>query len=202
MNQTEMQARIIAWTWAATTLGVEVSPDRIKGLVEVTKGVPLDRLKPALEAVIKTEPAGFLPSPGAVIEAAKRHAEREHANQPRALSAGREMSRDDHRKWMREANPEGWDTPTWEAFVERLASDPVYRKRVHDARDERHKWAADQVAQEIQGRRVSTGFLVNLRRQLNNEAFAHFPRPHPLDDGWVRSKDFDPIAGLAKRMTA
>lgn len=202
MNQTEMQARIIAWTWAATTLGVEVSPDRIKGLVEVTKDVKLDRLKPALEAVIKTEPAGFLPSPGAVIEAAKRHSEREHADQPRALSAGREMSKEDHRRWMAEANPECWDDETWRAFTERMSMDPLFRSRAHDARDRRNEWAETELFRMIGGRRTDQGYRIKLRKQLNNEAFDHFPRPHPLEDGWVPAAKFDPIAGLTKRMSA
>lgn len=201
MNLEELKIRTTAWTWAAMTLGVEASPERIRGLVEVTKGVALNRLKPALEAVIKTEPAGFLPSPGAVIEAAKRQAEREHADQPRVLSAGREMSKEDHRKWMAEANPEGWDDETWKAFVERMATDLRYRELVHQARDRRHEWAEAEVTRVLGRRRTDQGYRIKLRKQLNVEAFDHFPRPHPLADGWVQSKNFDPIAGLTKRMS-
>lgn len=202
MNQDEKAARIAAWGWAASILGVEAGPDRILGLVEVTSGVKLDRLKPALEAVIKTEPQGFLPSPGAVIAAATRLAERDHSGQERFLSAGRELGRDDHRKWMREHNPEDWDTATWQAFVERMGTDALYEKRVKHALAQRHAWAADQVLKEIGGRRVDAGYRIDCRRWFNAQALDHFPRPHPTADGWVPSKHFNPLAGLTKRMSA
>lgn len=202
MNPEEQAKRIAAWGWAAVTLGVETSPDRIMGLVEVTESVPLARLKPALEAVIKSEPAGFLPSPGAVIEAAKRHTEREYADQPRALSAGREMSKEDHRRWMAKNNPEGWDDRTWRAFTERIATDPMFERRVWEAFKNRQDWSEEQARAEIRGRRVDTGFRLRLRRRLNLEAFDVYPRPNPLEDGWLPAAEFDPIAGLAKRMMA
>ena len=72
MNDLEAAQRLTAWTWAAETLGIEASQERLAGLVEVTRGVGLENLRPALESVIQTEPRGFLPSPGAVIAAANR----------------------------------------------------------------------------------------------------------------------------------
>lgn len=202
MTANERAARIAAWAWAASLLGVEAGPDRIMGLVEVTSSVPLPRLKPALERVIKSEPQGFMPSPGAVIAAASRLAELEHAGQPRALSAGREMGREGHRRWMGENNPEGWDDATWKAFIERMSTDPRYEKQVKKARDERNEWAANEVIREIGGRQVSSEFRTDTRRRLNTEALDRFPRPHPTADGWVPSKQFDPIAGLTRRVQA
>lgn len=202
MTEEERGKRIAAWGWAAVTLGVEAGADRLRGLVEVTESVPIGRLKQALEAVIKTEPAGFLPSPGAVIEAAKRLAEREHGDQHRSLAAGREMSHADHLRWMAEANPEDWDKATWAAFVERNAIDARFAERVRDNVRQRHEWAEAEVNREIGRRDTSAAFRLRLRRQLNVEAIDRFPRPHPLGDGWLPSKDFDPIAGLSKRMRA
>lgn len=196
MDTEERAKRIAAWGWAAVTLGVEAGADRIMGLVEVTSSVRLESLKPALEAVIKSEPAGFLPSPGAVIEAAKRLAERDAMDNPR-LPRG-EMSREESNRWWAEANPEGWGDETWRAFIERNATDRLYAERVRRALDERHRWAADQAVREIGRRSVSHEYRIRLRRRLNVEALDHFPRPHPTADGWVPSKDFDPITALGK----
>lgn len=196
MNADERAKRIAAWGWAAVTLGVEAGADRIMGLVEVTSSVRLESLKSAIEAVIKSEPAGFLPSPGAVIEAAKRLAERDAMNRTR-LPRG-EMSPEEAHRWWSEINPHGWDTSTWRAFGERIATDPLYAKRVKRALEQRHEWAANEAVREIGGRSVSHEYRVRLRRQLNAEALDHFPRPHPTQDGWVPSKNFDPIAGIGR----
>jgi hypothetical protein len=72
MNDLETAQRLTAWTWAAETLGIEASQERLAGLVQVTRGVSHENLKSALEVVIQTEPRGFLPAPGAVIAAANR----------------------------------------------------------------------------------------------------------------------------------
>lgn len=202
MNQTELKLRMTAWAWAATTLGVEVSPDRIKGLVEVTRSVPVSRIKTALERVIETEPQGFMPSPGAVIAAARQLAERDYASETRSLSAGREMSKADHDRWMAENNPEGWDNETWGAFVERISTDARFESRVRENFRKRHEWAEEQVRREIGSRKVDAGFRIDLRRRMNIEAIDQFPRPNPLEDGWVPSRRFDPLSGLTKRMSA
>lgn len=198
----ELKKRIVAWTWAATTLGVDTSKDRIKGLVEVTSSVHVDRLKPALELVIKSEPQGFLPSPGAVISAAKSLVDREHSGQTRSLSSGQEMSPEEHRRWMRENNVMGWDSATWAAFIERNATDESYSRQVELTRKKRHEWAAEETNREIGRRQVTAGFRIDTRRQINREGYDRFPIPHPTEDGWVPAKNFDPIAGLTKRMTA
>ena len=68
-----------------------------------------------------------------------------------------------HLMWMRDNNPDGWDTETWRAFSERLAKDPRFASRCQHAKK-------------------------------NGQ-----PRPHPTADGWIPSKDFDPIAALAQK---
>lgn len=196
MNQTEAKRRLAAWSWAATTMGVEASPERLRGLVEVTKSVRVESLKPALEAVIKAEPSGFLPSPGAVIEASKRLAERSAMNRPR-LPRG-EMSPEEAHRWWSEINPQGWDVDTWRAFGERMATDPLYAKHVKRAMERRHQWVADEIVREIGSRTVTYAFRIRLRRELNAEALDHFPRPHPTQDGWVPSGSFDPVAGVGR----
>lgn len=200
MNDQELQARLTAWAWAAQTLGVEASVDRIRGLVEVTSKVRIENLKPALEAVIKSEPEGFLPSPGAVIAAANRIAEREVLHR---LGTPREMSSAEHRAWMRENNPDGWDKDTWTAFLYRMASDRGFQDRAKQANEHRHAWAAQEFTREIAGRSVSHVFRVELRRRLNNEAFDVYPRPNPFDDGWSMPAGARVGVGdLAERMRA
>lgn len=71
-----------------------------------------------------------------------------------------------HDIWMKENNPDNWDTKTWRAFTERCMSDARFLERSQKAKRER------------------------------------MPRPHPTADGWVPSKQFDPLAGLTKRMRA
>ena len=72
MTRHERAQRIAAWIWAAETLGVELTPERADGLVDVTARVRLDTLKPALQSCQQTETSGFLPAPGVVIAAANR----------------------------------------------------------------------------------------------------------------------------------
>lgn len=195
MTEPELQQRLVAWTWAAQTLGVEISITRLRGLVEVTGSVRIASLKPALEACIKSEPNGFLPSPGAVIAMARTLAERSAQHR---INAPREMGSDERKRWAQDANPEGWDTETWKAFSERMATDAGYERRVKQALAQRHAWAADEMVREIGQRDASHEFRLNLRRQLNREAFDVYPRPHPTADGWVPSAQFDPIKHLAR----
>jgi hypothetical protein len=199
MNDLELAARATAWTWAARTMGVEADETRIAGLVEVTMVVPLADLKAAISGVMRTEPNGFLPSPGAVVAAYK--AISDHRAQTRQLDRPREMSKSDHLKWMAEKNPEGWDDRTWVGYIERMATDAAFKQRVDANFKQRHNWAETQCALDIKLGRVAPYFLVDHRRHLNEIAIARFDRCNPFADGWVPSRDFDPIAGLAKRIS-
>lgn len=181
MNAQERAQRIAAWGWAAALLGVEAGPDRILGLVEVTSRVRLDRLKPALEAVIKSEPAGYLPSPGAVIAAANRLAERQPAKQ---LAEGAEPAASKVRAIRGDLNPQGWDRRTWRAYAWRIARDPIFEARAKRVVEERHAWAAAQCESELGRRPASAGFRIELRRRINAEALDRFPRPDPFENGW------------------
>lgn len=197
MTPKERAERITCWNWAAKTLGVAAGADRILGLVDVTAGVKLESLKPALELVIKSEPQGFLPSPGAVIAASKRLAERSASDRPKALNQGREMGPEEHRRWMADNNPGGWSDETWRAFIVRLKLDRAYAARVDRARTERHAWAAAECDRQADKRRTSAGFRIELRRQLNIEALDRFPRPDPFADGWkLPANAGDPLETL------
>lgn len=200
MSDEELAERATAWTWAARTMGVEMDPVRIAGLVEVTNVVPLNDLKPAISAVMRIEPNGFLPSPGAVVAAYK--AISEQRGRTRQITRPVEMSRSEHKVWMADNNPEGWDDATWAAYIERMATDARFKARVDENMKQRHAWASLEVTRELGSRRVDDGYRNQLRRQLNAEAIDRFPRCNPLEDGWVPPKQFDPIASLTKRMTA
>lgn len=200
MNGHDQAQRVTAWTWAARTMGVECDEHRIAGLVEVTNVVPVDDLKSAISIVMRTEPNGFLPSPGAVI-AAYRSASEQRARMRRAPGPS-EMSREDHLRWMASNNPEGWDSRTWGGFVERMATDQRFKALVDANFKKRHLWAEEQSRFEIGQRRVDAGYRIDLRCQLNIEAIDKFPRPNPFDDGWIPSAEFDPISALARGMTA
>lgn len=39
-----------------------------------------------------------------------------------------------HDIWMRENNPDGWDTETWRAFVERVSASPEFKARCQEAK--------------------------------------------------------------------
>lgn len=200
MTTDEVAQRATVWTLAARTMGVQVDDVRIAGLVEVTSVVPIGDLKPSIEAVMRTEPNGFLPSPGAVIQAYRSISEQRARN--RQIEAPKAMQRADHLKWMSEHNPEGWDDRKWKAYTERLSCDARFRAAAEDALRRRHEWVDAQMRAEIGKRRVDAGFRVWLRRQLVVDAEHQIKRPDPLEDGWLPSKDFDPIAGLGKRMGA
>lgn len=179
MTGDERAKRITAWAWAATILGVEAGPDRLIGLVETTAEIPFASLKPALELVIKTDPAGFLPSPGSVISAAKRLAERASMDRPR-LAAG-EMTREQRERWEADVNPECWDVETWCEFIRLMKTDVVFSSRVNRVKGERHRWIDEQMVAEIGRRRASASYRIQLRRQLLRESFAYFPRPNPWE---------------------
>lgn len=175
MSDYEQAQRISAWTWAAQTLGVNVTQERIAGLVGVTRRVRLDNLRPALERVIQSEPQGFLPSPGAVIAAANRIAERKLQR----IGPG-EMSAESHRRWMDDHNPERWTTEQHREHKRRIESEPGYKARVYARDEQRHAWAAEQVAAEIGSRPVSHAMRIQMRREYNREARFKFPAPDPL----------------------
>lgn len=200
MNREEIPQRATIWTLAARTMGVQVDDVRIAGLVEVTSVVPLADLKPAIEAVMRTEPNGFLPSPGAVVQAYR--AISEQRGRTRQIEAPKEMQRADHLEWMADHNPDGWDDRKWKAYTERLSVDARFRALAEDTLSRRHAWVDEQMRTEIGKRKVDAGYRVRLRRQLVTEAEYHIGRPDPLEDGWIPSKEFDPIAGVARKATA
>lgn len=179
MNDPERAQRISAWTWAAQVLGVAVTPERIDGLVDVTTRVRCENLRPALEVVIQTEPQGFLPSPGAVIAAANRIADRKHSNTPR-LGFGRDLSPEAHRTWMAENNPENWTTEMWREHMNLMRSDGRYKHQHEQLVHRRHEWAVEQILIAIADRPVSMGFRIRMRRDYNRDARVEFPGPDPL----------------------
>jgi hypothetical protein len=156
---------------------VEASSERIDGLVEVTSGVGVENLKPALEVVIKTEPRGFLPSPGAVIAAANRIADRKRSNAPRVNPGDPQGFQE---KWMAEHNPERWTTEMWRAFKVLMNAGGTYAQRVSQLSDERHAWAEEQTRTEISGKPVSIKYRLKLRKEYNRESRVRFPNPDPL----------------------
>lgn len=85
MTKHERAQRIAAWTWAAETLGVEVTSQRLQGLVSATAKIRLETFRLAIEAAIESETSGFLPAPGVVHE----HAKRIGAKRQEALQAAR-----------------------------------------------------------------------------------------------------------------
>lgn len=182
MNDPERAQRISAWTWAAQVLGVAVTPERIDGLVDVTTRVRCENLRPALEVVIQTEPQGFLPSPGAVIAAANRIADRKHSNTTR-IGFGRDLSPEAHRTWMAENNPENWTTEMWRAHKTLMEAKGTYAQQWYKLNHERHEWAIEQVLIDIGNRPVSMGFRIRMRRDYNRDARVEFPGPDPLTWG-------------------
>ena len=72
MNALEYAQRQEAWVFASQTLGIETTPERLSGLVELTEGVGVENLKPALKAAMQTNQSSFLPAVHLVVEAANR----------------------------------------------------------------------------------------------------------------------------------
>jgi hypothetical protein len=72
VNALEHAQRQAAWVWASQTLGIETTPERLSGLVEITEGVRVENLKSALKAAMQTNQSSFLPAAHLVIEAANR----------------------------------------------------------------------------------------------------------------------------------
>ncbi len=182
MSDFEEAKRLTAWTWAAETLGVEASAERLAGLVEVTHRIRVENLRPALEVVIQTEPRGFLPSPGAVISAANRIADRKRSDTPR-IESGRDMSHEAHRKLMEELNPQGWTDEQSRAHARLINARGTYAQKIDALNDERHEWAAEQVLKDIAARPVSHGLRIKMRREYNTIARVRFAGPDPLEWG-------------------
>jgi hypothetical protein len=176
----EQALRLTAWNWAAETLGVEATTERLAGLVEVTARVSTENLRPALEVVIQTEPRGFLPSPGAVIAAANRIADRKRGAAPRLPPSEPEGS---HARWMDEMNPERWTSEQWRAHKDLMDSGGLYAQRCHALNARRHEWAIEQLNSDLGHRPVAHGMRIQMRREFNREARLVFPSPDPLEVG-------------------
>jgi len=201
MNELERAQRATAWIWAAELLGQEVTTERIAGLVEVTARVHVENLKPALQACITTQTSGFLPSPGAVIDAGSRvAAKRREADQDAARGAERSKvllgSGEEQDAAVRDS------TAWWRAFVVRQATDHRFKLRAQQARKQRHAWAAQHTWDTIGKRRVSNELWIQMRQENNTAAEAKFPRPDPFEGGWTPPPGADPIKALVGLTTA
>lgn len=198
MTEAEKAQRIAAWGWCAMTLGVEVTSDRVRGLVGATELIPLERLRPALQAAMQSmdpESSG-LPRPGAVVAAAKAIG----AAKARKLEhSGRELTTEEHRRVLAELNPEGWSPEKIGAYLARRNLDPVFLAESEAATAARVLWADANEAIEIGRRQVTAGYRIGLRRKLWAEAFDVHPRPDPLADGWTAPEP-DPVSALMGKM--
>ena len=179
MKSEERAIRISAWTWTAQTLGITATPERIDGLVDVTRCVRVENLRPALERLMQSEPQGYLPSPGAVIAAANRIADRKHSATPR-IGSGHELSHDEHERLMAELNPQGWSLDQHRAHMKQMHAKVAYAQAFWIIIKRRHVWASQQGIEETRGRSVSIGYRTRLRRRLNTDAVIRFPSADPL----------------------
>lgn len=68
----EQARRLEAWTWAAESLGIEATPERLAGMAELTDCVPVENLRDAIKAAIRVNPSSFLPSVQSVIASSRR----------------------------------------------------------------------------------------------------------------------------------
>ena len=80
---------------------------------------------------------------------------------------------------MAEHNPECWTTDQWRQHKSLMDAGGLYARRIHDLNDQRHAWAAEQVAEEIGGRNMSHGMRIKMRREYNATARLRFPAPDP-----------------------
>lgn len=189
MIDEEYALRTTAWTWASETLGIESSPDRLDGLIELTSGVRAENLKRALEAAMKSNPSTFLPSVQSVIAAGSRiaaedrEAERQRTDRARRgqfLVGSGDRGSAEHERIMQRLNPEGWSTAQWKRFHERVSAGGAYAREVERLRVKRHEWAAEQASQDIGRRNVSCGVALKIRLEYNAEARVKIPNPCPI----------------------
>ena len=90
----------------------------------------------------------------------------------------------DHEAWMRESNPEGWDSQTWAAFAARVSIDHTFRALSRERVRQRLEWVQGEMRRTIGRRNVTAAFREQSRRELDIASYKHFPRPDPLLDGW------------------
>lgn len=109
-----------------------------------------------------------------------------------------ELSIQEHARWMRDHNPDGWHVEDWVAFSVRMAGDDGFRARVDEARGKRHDWAAAHVTNLILGRRVAAGLVRDLRLDANREAERIFPRPSPWENDWQMPEKVDPVSAVGR----
>ena len=195
MNDLERARRATAWIWAAELLGQEVTTERIAGLVEITSAVFVENLKPALQACLTSQTDGFLPSPGAVIQAASRVAGKRREAVEDAL-------RDDERSAVlvgsgkADESAERDSAAWWKAYTVRHSVDPRFRTRAQEARAQRHAWAERATADRIGSRPVTPEFRIQVRRENNTLSESEFPRPDPFEGGWTPPPGADPLRAL------
>ena len=72
MDREEHAMRVAAWAWAGETLGIELTPERLSGLVETSDDIRVDLLQPALKIAIRSNETTFLPPIAAVKRASNR----------------------------------------------------------------------------------------------------------------------------------
>ena len=180
MRESEQAERVAAWTWAAETLGVEMTEQRVAGLVEVTSSVRVENLKRAIERAMQTESGGFLPAPGKVIICATA-IDRERQRETPRLGSGSDMTIENHRRWMAENNPEGWSNEQWTEFSRLIGVSTKYAAEVKKLRTQRGKWCLEELAKSMHGKRVSHSYRLQLITELSRDARMKFPNPDPLE---------------------
>lgn len=110
-----------------------------------------------------------------------------------------DLTHQGHRDWMRDSNPDGWDSKTWIAFNVRMGTDGGFRERVKQAAEDRHRWVDEHLAQEIGGRHVSGEVRMQFRRDLMRDAYEKFPRPNPWENDWQMPENADPLSAIGSR---
>lgn len=92
-----------------------------------------------------------------------------------------------------QTHPAAW----WDAYVERIATDPIFQKKVRKIVATRHENAARVTSEELQGRSPFGAYALGLRRWLNWKAERLWPSPDPFEDGWKPTRNLGPVETLS-----
>lgn len=82
-------------------------------------------------------------------------------------------------EWAEQNNPQGWDDTRWTRFSALMKREGAYAQEVRQLRAQRHEWAERRVTELIGDRKVSIGYRLQLRREVNRDAYDKFPNPDP-----------------------
>ena len=85
-----------------------------------------------------------------------------------------------HAEWTAQSDPEGWNDARWKRFSALMKRDGAFAQQVRNLRAERHEWAERRVSELIGGRKVSIGYRLQIRREVNRDAYEKFPNPDPM----------------------